>query len=119
MAASRALLGEEAFAQRMAISAKEAAEYAVFEEVAPAPASPPAGEETDEPLTDPLSAREREVAAMVAQGLSNRQIAQELFLSERTIEHHVSNALRKLELASRTEIASWATEQDLIDSESD
>jgi DNA-binding NarL/FixJ family response regulator len=48
---------------------------------------------------------------MVAQGMSNRRIAQELYLSERTIEKHVSKILRKLELASRTEVAAWATEQ--------
>jgi DNA-binding NarL/FixJ family response regulator len=98
------------------MSAGEAAEYALSEEVAPAaPESAPSGVETDEPLTtDPLSAREREVAAMVAQGMSNRQIAQELFLSESTIENHVSKILRKLELASRTEIAAWATQQRLL-----
>jgi DNA-binding NarL/FixJ family response regulator len=54
------------------------------------------------------------VAAMVAQGLSNRQIAQELFLSERTIENHISKILRKLDVASGTEIAAWATEQRLL-----
>ncbi len=118
MSAARALLGEgawkAAFAQGMAMSVEEAAEYALSEEVAPAPVSPPVGRETDEPLTDSLTAREREVAAMVAQGLSNRQIAQELYLSERTIENHVSKILRKLELASRTEIAAWATERRLL-----
>jgi non-specific serine/threonine protein kinase len=119
MAAARVLLGEIAwetvFADGMAMSAQEAAEYASSEEVVPAPESPPTGEETVAPLTtDPLTAREREVAAMVAQGLSNRQIARELFLSERTIEAHVSKILRKLDLTSRTEIAAWATEQRLI-----
>jgi DNA-binding NarL/FixJ family response regulator len=54
------------------------------------------------------------VAALVAQGLSNRQIAKDLYLSERTIENHVSKILRKLELAARTEIAAWTTEQKLI-----
>jgi DNA-binding NarL/FixJ family response regulator len=89
--------------------------YAYSEEVVPALEILHIGEETDQPLTsDPLTAREGEVAAMVAQGMSNRQIAQELFLSERTIEVHVSKILRKLELASRTEIASWTTEQRLI-----
>jgi predicted ATPase/DNA-binding SARP family transcriptional activator/DNA-binding CsgD family transcriptional regulator len=117
VAAARALLDEEAwesaFVQGMAMSAEEAAEYALSEKD---PSERlPADEETDEPLTtDPLTAREREVAAMVAQGLSNRQIARELFLSERTIEVHVSKILRKLELTSRTEIAAWATEQRLI-----
>jgi predicted ATPase/DNA-binding CsgD family transcriptional regulator len=120
VAAARSQLGEaaweEAFAEGMAMSAGEAAEYALSEEVAPAaPESAPSGVETDEPLTtEHLSAREREVAAMVAQGMSNRQIAQELYLSERTIENHVSKILRKLGRSSRTEIAAWATEQRLI-----
>jgi predicted ATPase/DNA-binding SARP family transcriptional activator/DNA-binding CsgD family transcriptional regulator len=61
-----------------------------------------------------LTGREEEVAALVTQGMSNRQIAQKLYLSERTIEHHVSKILRKLDLTSRTEIASWATQQRLI-----
>jgi ATP/maltotriose-dependent transcriptional regulator MalT len=120
VAAVRSQLGEEtweaAFAQGMAMSAEEAAEYALSEEVPPAaPESPPAGGEKDDPLiTDPLSAREREVAAMVAQGKSNRQIASDLYLSERTIENHISKILRKLERTSRTEIAAWATQQRLL-----
>jgi predicted ATPase/DNA-binding SARP family transcriptional activator/DNA-binding CsgD family transcriptional regulator len=119
VAAARAKLGEAeweaAFAEGMAMSAEEAAEYALSEEIVPAPESPPSGVKTDEPpTTDPLSAREREVAAMVAQGLSNRRIAQELFLSERTIENHISKILRKLGRSSRTEIAAWAIQQRLI-----
>jgi DNA-binding NarL/FixJ family response regulator len=54
------------------------------------------------------------VATLVSRGLTNRQISEELYLSERTIENHVSKILRKLELASRTEIAAWATEQRLL-----
>jgi DNA-binding NarL/FixJ family response regulator len=120
VAATHAQLGEveweAAFAEGMAMSAQEAAEYALSEEVVPtAPESPPSGGETHEPpTTDPLSAREREVATMVAQGISNRQIARELYLSERTIEKHVSKILRKLHLSSRAEIATWATHQRLI-----
>ena len=48
---------------------------------------------------------------MVARGLTNRQIAQELYLSERTIENHSSKILRKLGLASRAEVATLATER--------
>jgi DNA-binding CsgD family transcriptional regulator len=53
---------------------------------------------------DPLTVREREVAGLVAKALSNRQIAERLVLSERTIESHVRNILTKLGLSNRTEL---------------
>ncbi|MEW1616112.1 MULTISPECIES: AAA family ATPase [unclassified Streptomyces] len=55
---------------------------------------------------DHLSPRERAVARLAALGLSNREIARELVLSHRTVEHHVARALRKLGVSSRTEIGS-------------
>jgi DNA-binding CsgD family transcriptional regulator len=61
-----------------------------------------------------LSAREREVAGLVAQGRSNREIASCLVVSERTAEAHVSNILGKLGLTTRTQIAAWAIEKGLI-----
>jgi len=60
-----------------------------------------------------LSAREREVAALVAQGKSNREIAAHLVVSERTAEAHVSNILGKLGYATRAQIAAWAVENGL------
>ena len=54
-----------------------------------------------------LTAREREVAALVATGLSNKEIAEKLVISERTAEGHVEHILGKLELRSRSQIASW------------
>jgi non-specific serine/threonine protein kinase len=55
-----------------------------------------------------LTGREHEVSALIAAGLSNRQVADDLAISERTVEVHVSNALRKLGLESRTQLALWA-----------
>lgn len=60
-----------------------------------------------------LTAREREVAGLIASGKSNRQIAESLFLSERTIEVHVSSILSKLNLDSRSQIAAWGVEKGL------
>jgi len=60
-----------------------------------------------------LTAREREVLVLVAQGKSNREIAAELVISERTARTHVSNVLAKLGLASRTQAALWAIREGL------
>jgi DNA-binding NarL/FixJ family response regulator len=59
-----------------------------------------------------LSAREREVAELVARGLSNRDIGRRLFISERTSETHVSHIMRKLDLPSRAAIAAWISRPD-------
>jgi len=56
-----------------------------------------------------LSRREREVAQLVARGLSNREIAERLYLSERTIDNHVHRILDKLGFDSRVQIATWLT----------
>jgi DNA-binding CsgD family transcriptional regulator len=60
-----------------------------------------------------LTSREQEVARLVAQGKSNREIAQGLVLSERTVENHVGNILTKLGFDSRAQIAVWAVETGL------
>lgn len=67
----------------------------------------------------PLTRREREVAAMVASGLTNKQIAERLFISERTAEGHVERIRNKLSVRSRTEVATWAVVHGLIRSDLD
>ncbi len=59
---------------------------------------------------DPLSRREREVVTLLARGLTNRQIAKALVISERTADAHVGNILGKLGLKSRAQVAVWAVE---------
>jgi non-specific serine/threonine protein kinase len=60
-----------------------------------------------------LTAREQQAAMLVAQGKSNREIADQLVISERTVGNHVGNILSKLEFHSRTQIAAWAVEKGL------
>lgn len=57
----------------------------------------------------PLTRREREIAELVAQGLTNRQIAAVAHIAERTAENHVQHILTKLGLSTRTQIATWIT----------
>ncbi len=68
----------------------------------PAPAKP----------NEPLSERETEVVRLLAHGLTNKGIAQELFVSVRTVEAHLRNIFAKLNVRSRTEAALWAVEHD-------
>jgi DNA-binding NarL/FixJ family response regulator len=56
-----------------------------------------------------LSPREVEVAGLVAEGLTNRQIGERLFISERTAQNHVQHILTKLGFATRSQIATWST----------
>jgi NarL family two-component system response regulator LiaR len=65
------------------------------------------------PTEEPLTEREMEVLRLVAQGLTNQEIADELFISERTVRAHVSNILSKLHLANRTQAALYALREGL------
>jgi non-specific serine/threonine protein kinase len=66
----------------------------------------------------PLSRREQQVAALVAEGLTDREIAKRLFISERTAEGHVQQIRNKLGFDNRAQIASWMTRQALASSAS-
>jgi DNA-binding NarL/FixJ family response regulator len=67
----------------------------------------------DEDL-DLLTEREREVMRLIARGYSYKEVGSELFISVKTVETHVSNVLRKLQLSSRHELTRWASERRLL-----
>jgi NarL family two-component system response regulator LiaR len=71
-------------------------------------------EGTDARVND-LTDREREVVCLIGQGLSNREIAQQLVISHRTVKTHVSNILSKLNLKDRTQVAIYAIHSGLVD----
>jgi len=65
--------------------------------------------------TPRLTDRELEVLRYVAQGLNNREIAKQLFISENTVKNHVRNILEKLQLHSRMEAVMYAVREKLLD----
>jgi two-component system, NarL family, response regulator LiaR len=67
------------------------------------------------PTPDPLTGREMEVLRLIAQGRSNKEIAEALVITELTVSTHVSNILAKLHLASRTQAALYALKEGLAD----
>lgn len=67
------------------------------------------------PATAQLTARELQVLRLVAKGLSNREIAEELFISENTVKNHIRNMLEKLQMKSRMEAAMYAVRTNLLD----
>ena len=95
---------QAAFAEGQAMTSQETVEYALSgEEPTTLTRQAP-----DQPVAyahlPSLTRREREVAVLVAQGLTNRQIAEELFISERTVDNHVSNILKKGGFRSRQQV---------------
>jgi DNA-binding CsgD family transcriptional regulator len=113
LAAARAKLSEAAFeaawSEGQAMSPEDAIEYALSKgeerdapTLVPVPEQPPPADEPSERLTT----REQEVALLVGRGLTNRQIARELSISEHRAANHVGKILKKLGLRSRTQISS-------------
>ena len=82
-------------------------------ELALAVASGTAPADPDRPQQVPLTPRERQVAALVASGRTNRQIGRVLGISEKTAEVHLHHVMSKLEARSRAEVAAWAVTQHL------
>ena len=97
-AITRVAAGEAVFSPRLAGFVLEA-----FADLAPA-----------DPELDLLSAREREVLSLIARGYTYRETAEQLFISIKTVESHVSAVLRKLQLTNRNELTRWAVERKLI-----
>jgi DNA-binding CsgD family transcriptional regulator len=82
----------------------------------PAPPAPTARQAAKQRFAG-LTAREREVARLVARGSSNRAIADQLIVGERTVESYVGNILTKLGFNSRTQIAAWVVESGLAEAD--
>jgi DNA-binding NarL/FixJ family response regulator len=67
-----------------------------------------------DPELDQLTNREREVLRLLARGYAYKEIAKELFISIKTVETHVSNVLRKLQMSNRYELSRWAADRRLV-----
>jgi predicted ATPase/DNA-binding CsgD family transcriptional regulator len=96
---------DAAFARGRAMTIGEGVAFAVADEPAHKPA-PPVKSAPDTTLTP----RQLEIARLIADDLTNRQIADRLFLSERTVETHITNILNKLGLNSRIQLSRWIAE---------
>ena len=105
---ARRALGDDAFQTAFAIGADfdidQAIAYALRQTTVATPAA-------NEELFAPLTRREQQVAELVAEGMTNKSIANRLMISRRTAEAHVENILNKLSFATRTQVATWVTEQ--------
>ncbi|MFC8761703.1 ATP-binding protein [Streptomyces sp. NPDC057193] len=99
---ARAALGDDrfeaAFERGRGLTTPRAVEYALEAR----PATP-----TPAPSASPLTRREEEIATLLAEGMSNKDIAARLIIAPRTVETHVAHILGKLELTSRAEVAAW------------
>ncbi|HEX6708731.1 MAG TPA: BTAD domain-containing putative transcriptional regulator, partial [Rubrobacter sp.] len=117
VAASQRGLGKRAWASAWASGRAMSLKQAIGYALSPERTFPPTGDgppqtETSGRTPTYLTAREREVASLVAQGLTNRRISEELSISERTVATHVARSLKKLELGSRSRLAAWITAQE-------
>ncbi|MCC6174423.1 MAG: tetratricopeptide repeat protein [Chloroflexi bacterium] len=121
--AARAALGDAAYetswSEGRSLALDQAVEHAstLASQLHAAASAPNAGTValpvTSVPQDSPLTTREREVAALMARGLSNRQIASSLVISERTVHAHVASILSKLGFRSRSQVAAWVVRQGL------
>jgi non-specific serine/threonine protein kinase len=117
-AAAHTLLGDEAFnaswEEGRAMTVDQALELATREYGHEAEIGKPPGRGRPRMrAVGGLTHREYEVAALVARGMTNAEIARQLVLSVRTVDMHVANAMQKLGVRKRTELAAWAVRHSL------
>jgi DNA-binding NarL/FixJ family response regulator len=109
LAATRSQLSEEAwetaFAEGRAMGFEETVEYALSDEETATPLTTVAEQSSADKPPPTLTRREREVANLLERRFTSRQIASELHISEHTVDKHVANILRKLNLHSREQVA--------------
>jgi non-specific serine/threonine protein kinase len=117
MAAARQALGESEFERVISEGARMNVQEAIAFASAPS-AGDALGTADAGQRIDPLTRREREVAALIAQGLTNRQIADRLVISERTADNHVANILDKLGFPTRAQVAAWVASGGVVDERS-
>jgi predicted ATPase/DNA-binding CsgD family transcriptional regulator len=109
-ALTRVRLGEEEAAQLAAEGRQSPPEAAVAAVLTPSGSIEP--DHAPDGALNPLTPREREVAELVAGGLTNREIARRLGIAEWTAVNHVRKIMRKLACTSRVQVASWMSKQD-------
>jgi len=98
---------DAAFDEGQAMDLEEAATYALSDERPTTPAAQAPDRQVSKARPPSLTPREKEVATLVAQGLTNRKIAARLVISEFTAETHLARIFKKLGLRSRTQLAVW------------
>ncbi|REE96383.1 ATP-binding protein [Thermomonospora umbrina] len=103
----RAALGDETYRREHDAGAALGLEAVVREILGEEGPDRPEPSDTATPPDHPLTARELEIAALVAQGLTNREIAERLVIARRTAESHLEHILAKLGFASRIQVATW------------
>ena len=77
------------------------------------PAPPPVQSAPRDRERSPLSQREREIVALVAQGFKNKEMAEKMFISEQTVKNHLHNIFDKLGVSDRLELALYAIHNNL------
>jgi non-specific serine/threonine protein kinase len=113
LAPARGAIGEDAVREAWAEGSRLTPSQAIERALHPTPdPSAPASPKVVDPLA--LSKREQAIATLVAEGLTNQQIATKLFISKRTVETHVQHIFNKLGVSSRASIAAWAVGHRLL-----